>query len=107
VNTAVALPVTVRLPMRATLRECMALKQQLLGLVESAESVTIDVTDVELIDTAALQLLFAFGRERIAKGLSTCWQGDSPTVRTAATTMGLDMGDSAGSDTSSVCNNVS
>jgi anti-anti-sigma regulatory factor len=93
--------------MRATVRDCVALKQQLLGLVESAESVTIDVTDVELVDTAALQLLFAFGRERTTAGLTTLWQGDSPSIRSAAMAMGLEVGASAVSDSLSACNNVS
>jgi anti-anti-sigma regulatory factor len=86
---------TVRLPLGTSVRECAALKQQLLVLVESADVVLIDVTDVELIDTATLQLLFAFTRERIANSLSTIWQGDSPAFRAAATAVGLQVGDSA------------
>ena len=62
-STAGSQPPTVRLPVRATVRECTTLKQQLLGVVESPDPVTIDATDVELIDTAALQLLYAFGRD--------------------------------------------
>jgi anti-anti-sigma regulatory factor len=92
---------TFRLPLSSSVRECAALKQQLLVLVESAEAVLIDVTDVELIDTAALQLLFAFNRERIATGLRTIWQGDSPTFRNATTALGLRLGDSVSSGTKS------
>jgi phospholipid transport system transporter-binding protein len=94
---------TVRLPLSTSVRECAALKQQLLALVQSADAVLIDVTDVELIDTAALQLLFAFHRDRIANGLRTIWQGDSPTFRNATTALGLQLGDSAASGTSSEC----
>ena len=100
-------PQTLRLPVTAGVRECAALKQQLLALVECAEVVLIDVTDVELIDTAALQLLFAFSRERIANGLRTTWQGDSPTLRNAATALGLELGDSAGPTMISACQHVS
>jgi ABC-type transporter Mla MlaB component len=82
-------PPTVRLPASASVRECAALKRQLLVLVESTDAVLIDVTDVENIDTAALQLLCVFGRERSAHDLSTIWQGDSPTFRTAATALGF------------------
>jgi anti-anti-sigma regulatory factor len=87
-------PKTFQLPLSASVRESAALKQQLLGLVESADAVLIDVTGVETVDTAALQLLFVFSRERIANGLMTIWQGDSPTFRSAAAAMGLQMGDS-------------
>jgi phospholipid transport system transporter-binding protein len=80
---------TVRLPASVCVRECPALKQQLLDLVDSAEAVLIDATGVEVIDTAALQLLFAFGRERNTNGLNTIWQGESAAFRSAATAMGL------------------
>ncbi|MGC1460503.1 MAG: STAS domain-containing protein [Steroidobacteraceae bacterium] len=100
-------PQAIRLPVSTSVRECAALKQQLLALVESAEAVLIDVTDVELIDTAGLQLLFAFSRERIVKGLNTTWQGDSSTFRNAATALGLEVGDSAIPANVSACQHVS
>jgi anti-anti-sigma regulatory factor len=91
VSTVATPSLTVRLPVRATVRECTALKQQLLEVVDSPESVTIDATDVELIDTAALQLLYAFGRERLAKDLSTLWEGENAIFRDAAAAMGLEI----------------
>lgn len=87
-------PQTFQLPVSVAVRECAALKQQLLELIESGDAVLIDVTGVELVDTAALQLLFAFSRERIANGLMTIWQGDSTTLRSAADALGLQMSDS-------------
>jgi phospholipid transport system transporter-binding protein len=96
-------PPTVRLPLNTSVRECAALKQQLLVLVDSADAVSIDVSDVELIDTAALQLLFAFSRERIANGLGTIWHGDGPAFRSAASAMGLQLGDSPGASTNRAC----
>ena len=94
-------PLAVRLPASTSVRECVALKQQLLALMESPDAVAIDVTDVARIDTAALQLLFAFDRERIAKGLSTMWHGDSPTFVNAASALGLQVGDFAAPSTNS------
>jgi anti-anti-sigma regulatory factor len=93
----------IRLPAKTDVRECAALKPQLLVHLESTDDVLIDVTDVELIDTAALQLLFAFGRERLAGGLRTVWQGDNPVFRNAATAVGLRMGESTCSITKSAC----
>ena len=89
-------PQTIRLPASASVGECAALKLLLLELVRSGDSVVIDVTDVASIDTATLQVLFVFSRERHAKVLSTIWQGDSPTFRNAATALGLRVGDPAG-----------
>jgi phospholipid transport system transporter-binding protein len=91
----------IRLPANADVRECAALKQQLLMHLESVDAVLIDVSDVQVIDTAALQLLFAFGRERLAGGLETLWQGDSQVFRSAATAAGLQMGTSTCSKTTS------
>src|SRR5580698_3634583 len=96
-------PYTVALPAIATVRECAVLKQQLLVLLESAQAVQVDVTNVELIDAAALQLLFAFDRERLAGGLSTIWQGDNLTFQAAVVAMGLPIGDCAGSRAPSGC----
>jgi phospholipid transport system transporter-binding protein len=95
-DTSVAGPRTVRLPPSISVSDCAALKQQLLALVKSSDTVLIDVTDVALIDTAALQLVYAFSRERSGNGLSTNWQGHSPTFRNAATALGLRLGDDAG-----------
>lgn len=93
---------SVQLPMGNTIRECTVLKRQLLALLECPEAVLIDVADVELIDTAALQLLFAFDRERAARGLGTVWQGDSAPFREAAAAVGLQVGNCATSASDSV-----
>jgi len=106
-DTSASRPRTVRLPVSTGVRECQGLKQQLLVLVKSPDAVLIDISDVELIDTAALQLLFAFSRERIANDLSTIWQGDSPTFRSVATAMGLEAIDSGGSSTNRACKHES
>jgi phospholipid transport system transporter-binding protein len=96
-------PRAVRLPVSTSILACTALKQQLLMLVESTDAVLIDLSDVELIDTAALQLLFAFSRERTTNGLSTIWQGHGPTFRNAATAVGLKLGQAAGAGANGEC----
>ena len=93
----------VRLPVSTNVHACAALKQQLLVLVKSADAVLIDLSDVEVIDTAALQLLFAFSRERTTHGLSTIWQGHGPTFRNAASAVGLQLGQPVGSSANDEC----
>jgi anti-anti-sigma regulatory factor len=83
---------TVRLPANADVRESASLKQELLLFLESPDVVLIDVTDVQRVDTATLQLLFAFCRDRLAGGRSTAWQGDSPALCGAAAALDLHVG---------------
>jgi anti-anti-sigma regulatory factor len=106
-DPSMASPGTVRLPVSTSVRECAALKQQLLVLVHRADVVVIDVSDVEALDTAALQLLFAFGRERLTHGLRTIWQGDSPALRNAATALGIEVQDSSAPGSNSACHHDS
>ncbi len=47
----------------------------------------VDVTDVERVDTAALQLLYAFARDRKSRGLDVQWQGDSRGWREGTATL--------------------
>ncbi len=91
-NNSTAASATVSLPLGVGVRECAALKRRLLELVESADPVLIDVADVEVVDTAALQLLFAFGCERLANGRNTTWTGESVAFRDAAAALGLQFG---------------
>ena len=83
---------TVQLPIRTSVLECAALQEQLVALIETPDAVLIDITDVELVDTAALQLLFAFDRERATNDLTTIWHGDSAPFRDAASALGLPVG---------------
>jgi phospholipid transport system transporter-binding protein len=52
-------------------------------------SVTIDAAAVERIDTASMQLLAAFARDRRAAGLSVEWAAVPATVAEAATLLNL------------------
>ena len=93
--------------MRSSILECAALKEQLLALLATADPVCIDVGDVEVVDTAALQLLFAFSRERTVNGLTTLWQGDNPNFRSAVAALALPLGDCPIPPTNNACQHVS
>lgn len=77
----------IRLAANVGIRDGAALKARLLPLLESPEPIIIDVTDVEHVDTAAMQLLFAFARDRRAAGLAVTWQGDSSAWRSGVATL--------------------
>jgi len=65
-------------------KDSAGLKQSLCALLGEPATITLDVRALERIDTAAMQLLCAFARERAGKGYPTAWMGDVTIVREAA-----------------------
>ncbi|MBS0418255.1 MAG: STAS domain-containing protein [Proteobacteria bacterium] len=84
-------PVSTTLVLAA---ECLvagagALKESLAPLVEQPLPVTLDITDLQRIDTAGLQVLTAFARERTGHGRAIEWRGTAPALTSAAQLLGL------------------
>ena len=77
------------LPCSCTVKDAAQLQIFLCGYLEAQESVVLDAANVERIDTAALQLLCAFVRDRQARGLKVQWQGSSPALQEAADLLAL------------------
>jgi len=82
-------PSTLRLPAECTVSGAAALKEQLAGLIDDPLSVTLDITSLQRIDTAALQVITAFVRERAGQGRPLEWHGSQPVLTTAAQLLGL------------------
>jgi phospholipid transport system transporter-binding protein len=83
-------PETITLAAEEDISVAAALKERLVEAHETgASAVTIDGSAVGRIDTAALQLLVAFARDRRAAGGSVAWIRPSETLVRAATTAGL------------------
>lgn len=87
-----AAALTMRLGRHTSIREVAAIKQELLTLLDHPETVTVDMSDVEGIDTAVLQLLYAFERDRTLLGRVVAWHGASTEFEAAAATLGLVFG---------------
>jgi ABC-type transporter Mla MlaB component len=66
-----------------------ALKSELGRLLQRSEPVTLDVSAVQRIDTAGLQLLAAFVRDRRTAGRTVAWRGRASALETAAGLLGL------------------
>ncbi len=66
------------------------LKNSLSALLEEPRPVALDGTAVERIDTAALQVIVAFVRERTSRGLGVEWHGVTPALTSGARLLGLD-----------------
>ncbi|MFZ0498434.1 MAG: STAS domain-containing protein, partial [Steroidobacteraceae bacterium] len=57
--------------------------------LQEPEPVTLDVTALQRIDTAGLQLLVAFVRDRRTAGRAVAWHGRASALETAAGLLGL------------------
>jgi len=72
-----------------TVAEADSLKKALVRLLHEPRSVGLEVTALRRIDTAGVQLLAAFVRDRRAAGLRTEWRGRAPALDAAAALLGL------------------
>jgi len=77
------------LPEECTLADAATLKVRLAALLATDNPVTIDVSGVRRIDTASLQLLAAFTRDRRASCLAVDVRGESPAFGEAVRLTGL------------------
>ena len=72
-----------------TVADASSLKSGLAKLLDESGSVTLDISAVQRIDTAGLQVIATFIRERESQGRQVQWQGHSPAVSAAAKLLGL------------------
>jgi len=79
----------LRLQACCTLAEADKLKDALCGLADHPEPVILDAAAVQRVDTAALQLLAAFVRDRRLAGRTVRWQSPSAGIETAARLLGM------------------
>ena len=69
--------------------EAGSLKESLAALLDEPLPVTLDIAALQRIDTAGLQVITAFVRERAGHGRTVEWQGTAPVMTTAAQLLGL------------------
>jgi ABC-type transporter Mla MlaB component len=72
-----------------TVADAGSLKSGLARLLEESGIVTLDAGAVQRIDTAGLQVIATFIRERESHGRQVQWQSHSPAVSNAAKLLGL------------------
>jgi len=80
---------TLALAAECTVSDAGSLKERLTGLLDEPQAVTLDVTALQRIDTAGLQVITAFVRDRGAHGRAVVWQGTAPALTAAAQLLGL------------------
>jgi ABC-type transporter Mla MlaB component len=72
-----------------TVSDALSLKERLASLLDEPQAVTLDITALQRIDTAGMQVISAFVRERTGQGRPVEWQGTAPVLATAARLLGL------------------
>ena len=77
------------LPADCTVAQADTLKSELVRRLQQAGPLTVDVSALERIDTAGLQLLAAFVRDRRVAGRALAWRGRAPALEAAAALLGL------------------
>jgi phospholipid transport system transporter-binding protein len=65
------------------------LQQKLITVLQANTPVELDATNVERVDTAALQVLTAFFKDAEAAGVAVQWKQTSETLDQAAHLLGL------------------
>ncbi|MGH8150756.1 MAG: STAS domain-containing protein [Steroidobacteraceae bacterium] len=79
----------LELPAQCTLADAETLKMRLAELLKSVKPITVDVRGVRRIDTASMQLLAAFARDRRASELGLQMTGESGVFDEAVRLLGL------------------
>jgi ABC-type transporter Mla MlaB component len=72
-----------------TVADASSLKTGLSKLLEESGIVTLDIGAVQRIDTAGLQVIATFIRERESNGRQVQWRGQAPALSAAAKLLGL------------------
>ncbi|MBW4052955.1 MAG: STAS domain-containing protein [Proteobacteria bacterium] len=90
-------PSALTLAAECTVAEADALQSQLARRLQEPGAVTVDVSALQRIDTAGLQLLAAFVRDRRTAGRAVKWRGRAAALDSAASLLGVnDMLERAG-----------
>jgi anti-anti-sigma regulatory factor len=80
---------SLTLAAECTVAESETLKAELMRRLGESDPVIVDVSGLQRIDTAGLQLLAAFVRDRRTAGLTVAWRGRAPPLDAAAGLLGL------------------
>jgi ABC-type transporter Mla MlaB component len=79
----------VVLAANCSVKDAAALKTSLCAFSNHGDAVTLDVSAVERVDTATMQLLCAFVRDRGGRNQGVTWRGESPALQDAVRLLGV------------------
>lgn len=81
-------PIVV-LAANCSVKDAAALKTSLCAFSNHGDAVTLDVSAVERVDTATMQLLCAFVRDRSGRNQGVSWRGESQALQDAVRLLGV------------------
>ena len=81
-------PIVV-LAANCSVKDAAALKTSLCAFSTHGDAVTLDVSAVERVDTATMQLLCAFVRDRSGRNQGVSWRGESQALQDAVRLLGV------------------
>lgn len=81
-------PVVV-LAANCSVKDAATLKTSLCAVSAESAAVTLDASAVERVDTATMQLLCAFARDRNSRNQSIVWRGKSQALHDAVRLLGV------------------
>ena len=80
---------TVVLASHCAVKDAVALKTLLSAVAAEALPVILDIGNVQRVDTATVQLLCVFAKDRRARGLKIEWRGASAVFEEAVKLLGV------------------
>jgi ABC-type transporter Mla MlaB component len=86
---AVAGEAVIVLAANCSVKDAASLKNSLSAVANESGTVTVDASAVERVDTATMQLLCAFTRDRNARNQSVAWRGQSQALNEAVRLLGV------------------
>lgn len=86
---ATSLSRTIGLSSNCTVKDAGILRGELLQMLDEPGSVAIDAKSVERVDTATMQLLCAFVRDRANRNLGVTWTATPRPLLDAARLLGI------------------
>jgi ABC-type transporter Mla MlaB component len=81
-------PIVV-LAANCSVKDAASLKSSLIAVAQESAAVTLDASAVERVDTATMQLLCAFVRDRLARNQGIVWRGQSQALHDAVRLLGV------------------
>ena len=88
-SSAAAVDPVVVLAANCSVKDAAALKTSLCAVSNESAAVALDASAVERVDTATMQLLCAFVRDRSSRKQSVVWRGQSRALHDAVRLLGL------------------
>lgn len=79
----------IKLDANCGIKDAAALMDSLRAMVDVPDDVVIEAGGVERLDTAIVQLLCAFVRQRASLSRKVVWRGSSPALAEAARLLGV------------------